>query len=57
MLLAARRVVHRSVRRTTTVMDVVMYLALGMVVLLGIWATVGVSVLVMVGLLFRTGLG
>jgi nitrate reductase gamma subunit len=32
-----RRVRDPSVGRTTTVMDVVMYLVLGMVVLLGIW--------------------
>jgi nitrate reductase gamma subunit len=43
MLLAARRIRHRSVRPTTTAMDVVMYLALGIVALLGIWATVGVN--------------
>jgi nitrate reductase gamma subunit len=45
VLLVARRLLHPSVRRTTTVMDVVMYLALGIVVLLGLWATVGVNVL------------
>jgi nitrate reductase gamma subunit len=45
VLLVARRALHPSVRRTTTVMDVVMYVTLGIVVLLGIWATVGVNVL------------
>jgi nitrate reductase gamma subunit len=44
VLLAARRILQPSLRRTTTVMDVVMYLTLGMVVLLGMWATVGVNV-------------
>jgi nitrate reductase gamma subunit len=45
VLLVARRILHPAVRRTTTVMDVVMYAALGIVVLLGVWATVGVNVL------------
>jgi nitrate reductase gamma subunit len=45
LILLARRVVDRSVRQTSTVMDVVMYLVLGTVVLLGLWATVGVNVL------------
>ena len=45
VLLAARRVLHPPVRRTTTIMDVVMYAVLGIVVLLGVWATVGVNVL------------
>jgi nitrate reductase gamma subunit len=45
VLLAARRILHGRVRRTTTVMDVVMYVALGIVVLLGVWATVGVNLL------------
>jgi nitrate reductase gamma subunit len=45
VLLVARRILHPAVRPTTTVMDVVMYLALGAVVLLGIWATFGVNVL------------
>jgi nitrate reductase gamma subunit len=45
VLLVARRVLHPAVRRTTTVTDVVMYAALGIVVLLGVWATVGVNVL------------
>jgi nitrate reductase gamma subunit len=45
VLLVARRILHPAVRRTTTVMDVVMYLTLGAVVLLGVWATVGVNVL------------
>ena len=45
VLLVARRILHPAVRQTTTVMDVVMYVALGTVVLLGIWATVGVNVL------------
>lgn len=40
-LLVARRIVMPSIRRDTTVMDVVMYLTLGLVVLLGLWATVG----------------
>ena len=44
-LLAARRILHPPVRSTTTVMDVVMYLSLAIVVLLGLWATVGVNVL------------
>jgi nitrate reductase gamma subunit len=45
VLLVARRILLRSVRRTTTVMDVVVYVALGIVVLLGVCATVGVNVL------------
>jgi nitrate reductase gamma subunit len=45
VLLVCRRIVHPAVRRTTTIMDVVMYLVLGIVVLLGIWGTVGVNVL------------
>ena len=45
VLLAARRILHGRVRATTTVMDVVMYVMLGIVVLLGIWATVGVNLL------------
>jgi nitrate reductase gamma subunit len=45
VLLVARRILHPSVRETTTVMDVVMYLVLGVVVLLGLWATIGVNVL------------
>jgi nitrate reductase gamma subunit len=45
VLLVARRILQPSLRRTTTVMDVVMYLTLGIVVLLGLWATVGVNVL------------
>jgi nitrate reductase gamma subunit len=45
VLLVARRILHPAVRRTTTVMDVVMYLTLGAVVLLGVWATVGVNVI------------
>ena len=45
VLLVARRILHPPVRHSTTVMDVVMYLALGIVVLLGVWATVGVNVL------------
>ena len=45
VLLIARRILLRAVRRTTTVMDLVMYLALGTVVLLGVWATVGLNVL------------
>jgi nitrate reductase gamma subunit len=44
VLLVARRILHPAVRRTTTPMDVVMYLVLGAVVVLGIWATVGVIV-------------
>jgi nitrate reductase gamma subunit len=44
VLLVARRILHPAVRRTTTVIDVVMYLTLGAVVLLGVWATVGVNV-------------
>lgn len=44
VLLVARRILHPAVRRTTTVMDVVMYLTLGAVVLLGVWATVGMKV-------------
>ena len=45
VLLVARRILHGRVRRTTTVMDVVMYVVLGIVVLLGVWATVGVNLL------------
>jgi nitrate reductase gamma subunit len=45
VLLAARRIIYRSIRRTTTVMDVAMYVALGIVVVLGLWATVGVNIL------------
>jgi nitrate reductase gamma subunit len=45
VLLVARRILHGRVRATTTVMDVVMYVVLGIVVLLGVWATVGVNVL------------
>jgi nitrate reductase gamma subunit len=45
VLLAARRVVQGSVRRTTTIMDVVMYAMLAFVVLVGLWATVGVNVI------------
>jgi nitrate reductase gamma subunit len=45
LLLVARRILHGRVRPTTTVMDVVMYLVLGNVVLLGMWATVGVNLL------------
>jgi len=44
VLLVARRILHPAVRRTTTVMDVVMYAVLGIVVLLGVLATVGVNV-------------
>jgi nitrate reductase gamma subunit len=44
VLLVARRILVRSVRRTTTVLDLVMYVTLGLVVLLGVWATVGVNV-------------
>jgi len=44
VLLVARRIMLQPVRRTTTVLDVVMYVALGLVVLLGVWATVGVTV-------------
>jgi nitrate reductase gamma subunit len=45
VLLVARRMLHPVVRRSTTVMDVVMYAVLGIVVVLGVWATVGVNVL------------
>jgi nitrate reductase gamma subunit len=45
VLLVARRILHGRVRATTTVMDVVMFLALGIVVLLGVWATVAVNML------------
>jgi nitrate reductase gamma subunit len=45
MLLAARRILLPAMRQTTTMLDVVMYLVLGAVVLLGIWATVGVNML------------
>jgi nitrate reductase gamma subunit len=45
VLLVARRAVHERVRRTTTAMDVAMYLLLAVVVLLGIWATVSVNLL------------
>jgi nitrate reductase gamma subunit len=37
-LLVARRILIPSIRRDTTAVDVVMYLALGLVVLLGLWA-------------------
>jgi nitrate reductase gamma subunit len=43
LLLVARRIAVPSIRRDTTVMDVVMYLTLGLVVLLGLWATVGMN--------------
>jgi nitrate reductase gamma subunit len=43
VLLVARRILVRSIRRTTTVLDLVMYVTLGLVVLLGVWATVGVN--------------
>ena len=45
VLLVARRIVVPELRATTTVMDAVMYLVLGAVVLLGLWATVGLNVL------------
>ena len=45
VLLVARRILLPGLRRTTTVMDVVMYLVLGIVVLLGLAATVAVNVL------------
>jgi nitrate reductase gamma subunit len=45
VLLVTRRILHRRVRRTTTAMDMVMYLVLGVVVLLGVWATVAVNLL------------
>jgi nitrate reductase gamma subunit len=45
VLLVARRILHGRVRRTSTVMDVVMYVVLGIVVLLGVWATVAVNLL------------
>lgn len=43
VLLIVRRILHPAVRRSTTPMDAVMYLILGAVVLLGIWATVSVN--------------
>jgi nitrate reductase gamma subunit len=43
-LLVARRILIPSIRRDPTVMDVAMYLAFGLVVLTGLWATVGVNV-------------
>jgi nitrate reductase gamma subunit len=43
VLLVARRAVLRQ--QTTTIMDVAMYAVLTVVVLLGIWATVGVNLL------------
>jgi nitrate reductase gamma subunit len=43
-LLVARRVMRPTLRRATTVMDVVMYALLLMVVLVGVWATVGVNI-------------
>ncbi len=45
VLLVARRILDGRVRATTTVMDMVMYVVLGVVVLLGVWATVGVNLL------------
>ena len=45
VLLVARRITDPALRRGTTVMDVVMYLVLGLVVVLGLAATVGVNVL------------
>jgi nitrate reductase gamma subunit len=45
VLLVARRILHGRIRRTLTVMDVVMYVVLGIVVLLGVWATVAVNLL------------
>lgn len=45
VLLIARRILVPAVRRTSTVLDAVMYLVLVAVVLLGIGATVGVNVL------------
>jgi nitrate reductase gamma subunit len=44
-LLVARRVADPTIRQDTSVLDVVMYLALGLVVVLGLAATVGVNVL------------
>ncbi|HEY6597590.1 MAG TPA: respiratory nitrate reductase subunit gamma [Asanoa sp.] len=44
VLLVARRIQLRSVRRETTATDLVMYLLLGAVVVLGLWATVGINV-------------
>ena len=43
-LLVARRIVDPAIRRDTSVMDGVMYLALVLVVVLGLAATVGVNV-------------
>jgi nitrate reductase gamma subunit len=45
VLLVARRSLRPRVRRTTTVMDVLMYVALGTAVVLGVWATVEVNLL------------
>jgi nitrate reductase gamma subunit len=45
VLLVARRILQPSIRRTTTVMDVVMYGVLVVTVLLGMVATVGVNLL------------
>jgi len=44
-LLVARRIADPAIRQDTSVMDVAMYLALGLVVGLGLAATVGVNVL------------
>jgi nitrate reductase gamma subunit len=43
-LLVARRIMDPALRRGTSVMDVVMYVTLGLVVVLGLAATVGVNV-------------
>jgi nitrate reductase gamma subunit len=45
VLLVGRRIADPALRRDTSVMDVVMYLTLGPVVVLGLAATVGVNVL------------
>jgi nitrate reductase gamma subunit len=45
LLLVARRIMLDSLRRSTTVLDVVMYLLLAAVIVLGLWATVGTNVL------------
>lgn len=44
ILLAARRIAHPPTRRTSTVMDLIMYATLLIVAALGVWATVGMNV-------------
>jgi nitrate reductase gamma subunit len=44
VLLVVRRILIPSIRRDTTVTDVVLYLTFGLAVLTGLWSTVGVNV-------------